>query len=465
MAVLKIQNTLGNSKEDFIPIDDSNVRIYACGPTVYDFAHIGNARMAVVNDLLVRLLRHLYPKVTYVSNITDMDDKIIDAAKKTGQPYKEITRKFETIYNEDMAVLGVDLPDIQPRATDHISEMIGLTKKLIEQGHAYEKERHVLFHVPSFKKYGCLSGRNREEQIAGSRVEIAPFKKDPTDFILWKPSPDPLPGWDTPWGFARPGWHLECSAMSEKTLGLPFDIHSGGMDLTFPHHENEIAQSCSAHSNIDTPGSFAKYWVHNGFVIVDGEKMSKSIGNIRLVHQLIKKHRGEVLRLALLSTHYRQPLNWTGTAIEQARKTLDRLYRSLKELENIKVEEGITVQPPLKILEALCDDLNTPKVLVELNALADQAFKASSNEKKEIKKGLLAAGTILGILGENPNVWLGYNQTQNIDSQIIEKLINERKEARRDRNFKQADDIREKLKNMGIEIEDTKDKTIWRNIN
>ena len=465
MAVLKIQNTLGNSKEDFIPIDDSNIRIYACGPTVYDFAHIGNARMAVVNDLLVRLLRHLYPKVTYVSNITDMDDKIIDAAKKTARPYKEITRKFETIYNEDMAVLGVDLPDMQPRATDHISEMIELTKKLLEQGHAYEKEKHVLFHVPSFKKYGCLSGRNREEQIAGSRVEIAPFKKDPTDFILWKPSPDPLPGWDTPWGFARPGWHLECSAMSEKTLGLPFDIHSGGMDLTFPHHENEIAQSCSAHNNIDTPRSFARYWVHNGFVIVDGEKMSKSIGNIRLVHQLIKKHRGEVLRLALLSTHYRQPLNWTSTAIEQAHKTLDRLYRSLKELENIKVEEEITVKPPLKILEVLCDDLNTPKVLVELNALADQAFKASSNEKKEIKKGLLAAGSILGILGKNPNVWLGYNQTQNIDSQIIEKLINERKEARRDRNFKRADDIREKLKNMGIEIEDTKDKTIWRNIN
>ena len=300
MTTLKIQNTLGNSKEEFVPINNANVRIYACGPTVYDYAHIGNARMAVVNDLLVRLLRHLFPKVTYVSNITDMDDKIIDAAKKTARPYKEITRKFETIYNEDMAVLGVDLPDMQPRATDHISEMIELTKKLLEQGHAYEKEKHVLFHVPSFKKYGCLSGRNREEQIAGSRVEIAPFKKDPTDFILWKPSPDPLPGWDTPWGFSRPGWHLECSAMSEKTLGLPFDIHSGGMDLTFPHHENEIAQSCSAHNNIDTPRSFAKYWVHNGFVIVDGEKMSKSIGNIRLVHQLIKKHRGEVLRLALL---------------------------------------------------------------------------------------------------------------------------------------------------------------------
>ena len=227
MSKLKIQNTLENTKEEFIPVDPSNVRIYACGPTVYDYAHIGNARMAVVNDLLVRLLRTLFPKVTYVSNITDIDDKIIEAAQTAKTPMQELTLKFEAIYNEDMAALGVHLPDIQPRATDHIAEMIDLTKTLVKLGHAYEKEGHVLFHVPSFEKYGCLSGRNRDEQIVGSRVEVAPFKKDPTDFILWKPSPDPLPGWDSPWGFGRPGWHLECSAMSEKTLGLPFDIHSG----------------------------------------------------------------------------------------------------------------------------------------------------------------------------------------------------------------------------------------------
>ena len=464
MATLKIQNTLGSSKEEFIPINNSNVRIYACGPTVYTYAHIGNARMAVVNDLLVRLLRHLYPKVTYVSNITDIDDKIIDAAQQAGQPFQELTRKFETIYNEDMAALGVEYPDVQPRATEHITEMIELTKKLIEQGHAYEIKGHVLFHVPSFQMYGCLSGRNREEQIAGSRVEVAPFKKDPADFILWKPSPDPLPGWDTPWGFGRPGWHLECSAMSEKTLGLPFDIHSGGMDLIFPHHENEIAQSCAAHKKMDNPKAFAKYWLHNGFVIIDGEKMSKSIGNIRLVHELIKQYRGEVLRLALLSTHYRQPLNWTSAAIEQSHKTLDRLYRSLKELDDIKVEEEPVSKPPSQIVEVLCDDLNTPKMLAELNALADQAFKAERNEKKEIKKGLLATGLLLGILQENPDVWLGYGQTQNINSQTIEKLINERKEARGNRDFKRADSIRKKLKDMGIEIEDTKDKTIWRNI-
>ena len=464
MATLKIQNTLGGSKEEFIPINNSNVRIYACGPTVYTYAHIGNARMAVVNDLLVRLLRHLYPKVTYVSNITDIDDKIIAAAQQARQPFQELTRKFETIYNEDMAALGVEYPDVQPRATEHITEMIELTKKLIEQGHAYEKKGHVLFHVPSFQMYGCLSGRNREEQIAGSRVEVAPFKKDPADFILWKPSPDPLPGWDTPWGFGRPGWHLECSAMSEKTLGLPFDIHSGGMDLIFPHHENEIAQSCTAHKKMDNPKAFAKYWMHNGFVIVDGEKMSKSIGNIRLVHELIKQYRGEVLRLALLSTHYRQPLNWTSAAIEQSHKTLDRLYRSLKELDDIIVEEEPVSKPPSQIVEVLCDDLNTPKMLAELNALADQAFKAERNEKKEIKKGLLATGLLLGILQENPDVWLGYGQTQNINSQTIEKLINERKEARGNRDFKRADSIRKKLKDMGIEIEDTKDKTIWRNI-
>ena len=453
MATLKIQNTLGSSKEEFIPINNSNVRIYACGPTVYTYAHIGNARMAVVNDLLVRLLRHLYPKVTYVSNITDIDDKIIDAAQQAGQPFQELTRKFETIYNEDMAALGVEYPDVQPRATEHITEMIELTKKLIEQGHAYEKKGHVLFHVPSFQMYGCLSGRNREEQIAGSRVEVAPFKKDPADFILWKPSPDPLPGWDTPWGFSRPGWHLECSAMSEKTLGLPFDIHSGGMDLIFPHHENEIAQSCTAHNKMDNPKAFAEYWMHNGFVIVDGEKMSKSIGNIRLVHELIKQYRGEVLRLALLSTHYRQPLNWTSAAIEQSHKTLDRLYRSLKELDDIIVEGEPVSKPPSQIVEVLCDDLNTPKMLAELNALADQAFKAERNEKKEIKKGLLATGLLLGILQENPDVWLGYGQTQNINSQTIEKLINERKEARGDKDFKRADSIRKKLKDMGIEID------------
>jgi len=463
MATLKIKNTLGNAKEEFIPVDSSHVRIYACGPTVYDYAHIGNARMAVVNDLLVRLLRRLYPKVTYVSNITDIDDKIIEAAQNAEAPFQELTRKFEKIYNEDMFALGVFLPDVQPRATEYIEDMIGLTKKLIETKYAYEKDGHVLFHVPSFKKYGCLSKRDREEQILGSRVEVAPYKKDPTDFVLWKPSPDPLPGWDSPWGFGRPGWHLECSAMSEKTLGLPFDIHSGGMDLTFPHHENEIAQSCGAHNKTDDPRYFAKYWFHNGFVIVDGEKMSKSIGNIKLVHDLINNYHGEVLRLTLLSAHYRQPLNWTINSINQNSAMLERLYRGVKELNKIEAdseEYGV----PDNIMEALCDDLNTPKALAELNLLVNSISTVSADEKKKIKGKILATGKLIGILQEDPDKWLGYGYSESLDKKTIENLIKKRNEARRNKNFTLADSIRDELKNKKIEIEDTKDGTVWRSI-
>ena len=462
MIKLKIQNTLGNVKEEFNPIDSSHVRVYACGPTVYNYAHIGNARMAVVNDLLVRLLRIIYPKVTYVSNITDIDDKIIEAAQKNNLPFRDLTKKFEKIYNEDMSALGVAKPNIQPRATEHIEEMINLTKKLIESNHAYEKDGHVLFHVPSFKKYGCLSKRNRDEQILGSRVEVAPFKKDPTDFILWKPSPKPLPGWDSPWGFGRPGWHLECSAMSEKTLGLPFDIHSGGMDLTFPHHENEIAQSCAAHKKTDEPKSFAKYWVHNGFVIVNGEKMSKSLGNIKLVHDLIKDYPGEVLRLTLLSAHYRQPLNWTLDSINQNKSMLDRLYRTLKDLSDIQTDKVINSVPD-KIMEAFCDDLNTPKVIAELNLLANRVASSNLEEKKKIKGEILATGKLIGILQNNPKKWLGYGFSEGLDNKLIDSLIKNRNEARREKNFNLADSIRKELKDMGIEIEDTKDGTIWRN--
>ena len=461
MSKLKIQNTLENTKEEFIPVDPSNVRIYACGPTVYDYAHIGNARMAVVNDLLVRLLRTLFPKVTYVSNITDIDDKIIEAAQTADMPFQELTLKFEAIYNEDMAALGVHRPDVQPRATDHIAEMITLTKTLVKLGHAYEKKGHVLFHVPSFEKYGCLSGRNRDEQIVGSRVEVAPFKKDPTDFILWKPSPDPLPGWDSPWGFGRPGWHLECSAMSEKTLGLPFDIHSGGMDLIFPHHENEIAQTCSAHKKINNPKYFAKYWFHNGFVNVEGEKMSKSIGNIRLVHELIKEYKGEVLRMTLLSAHYRQPLNWTKEIIKQNSTMLDRLYRTLKDLEHIDAYTNNHALPQ-NILEGFYDDLNTPKVIAELNILTNKVTKVDEKEKSLIKYCLLETGKVLGILQQDPGEWLGYGRSKNLDEATIENLIKDRNEARRNKNFEMADSIRKKLKESGIEIEDKSDGTIWR---
>ena len=456
--VLKIHNTLSGTKEIFEPVDNNHVRIYACGPTVYNYAHIGNARMAVVNDLLVNVLRTQFEKVTYVSNITDIDDKIIDAAHELNEPIKNLTTKYTKIYNDDMGYLNVKLPDIQPHATDHISEMIDLIKKLIENNYAYEKDGHVLFHVPSFSKYGVLSKRNRDEQIAGSRVEVAPFKKDPADFILWKPSPDPLPGWDSPWGFGRPGWHLECSAMSEKTLGLPFDIHSGGMDLVFPHHENEIAQTCSLDDNHE-PASFAKFWFHNGFVNVEGEKMSKSIGNIKLVHDLKKQYKGEVLRLTLLSAHYRQPLNWTKEIIDQNSKMLDRFYRSLKELQDVEISSDLVSED---IMESLLDDLNTPKVLAKLNTLSNTLSSADSDEKRNIKNNLIATGKILGVMQEDPNIWLGYNQTANPEKEEIEGLINQRNEARRSKDFKLADQIRDKLKSKGIEIEDTKNGTIWR---
>ena len=458
---LFLHNTLGNKKEEFVPLNKEHIKIYACGPTVYDYAHIGNARMAVVNDLLVRFLKTIFPKVTYVSNITDIDDKIIATSQENNIPINILTEKFTKIYNKDMATLGVNLPDIQPKATDHIQEMIELTSVLIKNNYAYEKEGHVMFNVPAFKKYGSLSGRNREEQIVGSRVEVAPYKKDATDFILWKPSPSPMPGWDSPWGFGRPGWHLECSAMSEKTLGLPFDIHSGGMDLVFPHHENEIAQSCAAHNKTNNVQSFANFWFHNGFVNVAGEKMSKSIGNIRLVHMLVKEYKGEVLRMALLSAHYRQPLNWTKDIIRQNSTMLDRLYRTLKDLENIDAYANSNTISP-NIIEGLYDDLNTPKVIAELNVLSNQISSKDENKKIEIKFNLLEVGKILGTLQENPSKWLGYGKSENLDETMIEGLIKDRNEARREKNFDMADKIRDELKEIGIEIEDTSDGTIWR---
>ena len=458
---LQLQNTLSGKKEFFKPVNESHVRVYACGPTVYNFAHIGNARMAVVNDLLIRVLKTQFKKVTYVSNITDIDDKIIDAAKETGEDISEITIKYTDIYNKDMSALGVNLPDIQPKATDHIDGMIELIKKLIDNENAYEKNGHVLFHVPSFEKYGILSKRNRDEQIAGSRVEVAPFKKDPADFVLWKPSPSPLPGWESPWGYGRPGWHLECSVMSEKTLGLPFDIHSGGIDLVFPHHENEIAQTCCMSKNKD-PKDFAPYWLHNGFVNIEGEKMSKSIGNIRLVHELNKKYKGEVLRLTLLSAHYKQPLNWNEEIIEQNSKMLDRLYRVVMDLSDIKFEQGL---PSKNIMDSFLDDLNTPKVIANINEEVNKLSSASKDEKVKIKSNLLSTGKILGILENDPKEWLGYSQQNIENSEEIERLINERNEARRNKNFNLADTIRDTLKEKGIEIEDKDKGTVWRKTN
>jgi len=464
MNRLVLHNTLTKNKEDFIPVDDNHVRMYTCGPTVYNYAHIGNARPAVVSDILVRLLRYLYPKVTYVSNITDIDDKIIKASKEINKPINEITKKFERIYNEDMSSLGVLPPDIQPRATQHISDMINLVKQMIDNGYAYESEHHVLFDVTSYKAYGKLSGRDIEDQLAGSRVEVASYKNDPGDFVLWKPSFDNDPGWDSPWGFGRPGWHLECSAMSEKNLGLPFDIHGGGMDLIFPHHENEVAQSCGAHDEQDNPQIFVKYWIHNAMLNIGGKKMSKSLGNIFYIRDYLEKYPGEVLRLALMSGHYRQSLNWTEESIEQAHTTLNRIYRNLKKVEDVNIDKNNVNLIPDKVLNCLCDDLNTPEALAELNDLVNKLSKASNNDEiKTYKEKILAVGDILGILQENPDIWLGIGQiSDTIDASKIDCLIEERKLARESKDFSRADEIRDELANMGIEIEDTPKGTIWR---
>lgn len=460
--MLKLQNSLTRKKEEFVPIDPAHVRIYACGPTVYSYAHIGNARMAVVFDVLARVLRGLYPKVTYVSNITDVDDKIIAVARSSSESIHEITSKYTEIYNADMRFLGVQQPDIQPRATAHIEHMITLIEELVENGHAYEADGHVLFHVSSFALYGGLSGRNREEQIAGARVEVASYKKDPADFVLWKPSDDDdenEPGWTSPWGYGRPGWHIECSAMAQEHLGLPFDIHGGGADLKFPHHENEIAQSCcAAHGDEEDLSSFAKYWIHNGFLTVEGEKMSKSLGNVTLAHDLIGKHEGETLRLALLSAHYRQPLDWTAANIEQSKKTLDGIYQHLREVEEIEADAQGAL--PEAFMSALCDDLNTPKAIAELVVLA----KSAAEEKTPAAKGaFLAAAKLLNIAQKSPSKWLGYGVSgHDIDVKKIEALIEARKVARVGKDFKCSDEIRDELLSMGIAIEDTPDGTIWK---
>ncbi len=459
---LKIHNTLEKKKEEFIPADSSHVRMYTCGPTVYNYAHIGNARPAVISDLLVRVLRCLYPKVTFASNITDIDDKIINASNETGVPINEITEKFERIYNEDMASLGVQKPDIQPHATDYIDEMIELVQMMIEKNAAYESEGHVLFDVTAYSSYGKLSGRDIDDQKAGSRVEVASYKRNPGDFVLWKPSTDDQPGWDSPWGFGRPGWHLECSVMSEKSLGLPFDIHGGGMDLIFPHHENEIAQSCGAHGENKDPKIFARYWIHNAMLNMNGEKMSKSLGNIFYIRDFLEKQPGEVLRLALLSGHYRQPLNWTDETIEQARSILDRLYRVLNKVKDIESNKEL-IFPSEKVLEALCDDLNTSKALAELNNIAGKLSTCSAEEAPDLKAQLQGAANVLGILQESPDKWLGIGQINNdIDKEKVEGLIKEREDARLSKNFDRADEIRSELSDMGIDIEDTPKGTIWR---
>ena len=454
MQPFHLFNTLNGKKEKLEAIDPKHLKIYACGPTVYNYAHIGNARMAVVFDTLVRALKTIYPKVTYVSNITDIDDKIIEAAKEQNVAISSITEKYTKIYNDDMAKLNVLAPDIQPKATEYIPEMINLVSDLIKKDFAYEKEGHVLFHVPSFKNYGLLSNRNRDEQIAGSRVDVAPFKKDPADFVLWKPSSDNQPGWDSPWGFGRPGWHTECSAMSEKTLGLPFDIHGGGRDLIFPHHENEIAQSCCSAADPNKPESYAKYWMHNGFVTIESEKMSKSLGNIILVNDLTQKYHGEVIRLALLSSHYRQGLDWNEKVIHQAKKLLDKLYDIHEELKDI--ETSLDNQN-LESIEIIFDDLNTPGLISEVNKLIKEVDLADDAEKVLLKTKLVMIGKVLGILEDS-----AYKKVSDELNEEVEKLIKQRSEAKENKNFELADEIRNTLEKKGIEIKDTPNGTSWK---
>ena len=447
-------NTLSGNKERLEAIDPKHLKIYACGPTVYNYAHIGNARMAVVFDTLVRTLRVIYPKVTYVSNITDIDDKIIEAAKEQNVEITSITEKYTKIYNDDMLKLNVLAPDIQPKATEYIPEMIELIVELIEKDFAYEKEGHVLFHVPTYQNYGKLSKRNRDEQIAGSRVEVAPFKKDPADFVLWKPSTDEQPGWESPWGIGRPGWHTECSAMSKKTLGLPFDIHGGGRDLIFPHHENEIAQSCCTSASIDEPDSYAKYWMHNGFVTINGEKMAKSLGNIILVKDLAENYHGEVIRLALLSSHYRQGLDWNEKVIHQANKLINKLYEIKDDLDGITISDKN--ENNLDAISILMDDLNTPGLITELNNIVKE-YNSSDSDKEKIKSRLGLISSVLGILEDET-----FNEISEEFKNKINEMVLKRSKAKNNKDFETADAIRDKLLEMGVEINDSSDGTEWK---
>ena len=454
---LILYNTLTRRKEQFVPGDPSRVTMYVCGPTVYSYAHIGNARGPVVFDVLNRLLRSRYAQVVYARNITDVDDKISAAAAAQGTPIAAITDKFARIYREDTAALGVLPPTLEPHATAHIREMVAMIEGLIASGQAYAAEGHVLFNVPKFAAYGQLSGRNRDDMIAGARVEVAPYKNDPADFVLWKPSTPELPGWDSPWGRGRPGWHIECSAMIAAHLGETIDIHGGGHDLIFPHHENELAQSTCAHG----AKPLARFWLHNGFLTMDQEKMSKSLGNIVSIHELLKQAPGEAIRWALLGAHYRQPMDWSDDLLAQSKKTLDRLYLTL---DQVKTVQAANTEAPAAVIAALDDDLNTPNAMAEIAALSRALNSATTEaDKARLKAELLAAGALLGVLQQDPAVWLkSSSSTTDVDPSAVENLIAARNAARQTRDFKEADRIRDEIAALGVVIEDRADGTHWR---
>lgn len=450
---LRLYDTLTREKRVFTPIDPARVRMYVCGPTVYDLAHIGNARPVIVFDVLFRLLRHVYGEkhVTYVRNVTDVDDKINARATERGISIRELTEETYRNFKEDVAALGCLLPTVEPRATEHVEEMRALIERLVKSGHAYVAEDHVLFHVASMKDYGKLSNRSLDEMIAGARVEVAPFKKDPMDFVLWKPSGPDEPAWPPPSGIkkpGRPGWHIECSAMSWKHLGEIFDIHGGGIDLVFPHHENEIAQSRCA---FQTP-AMANFWMHNGFLQVEGEKMSKSLGNFVTIHDLLRDWPGEVVRFTMLQTHYRQPINWTLSGLRESQKNLDHWYKL--------VDDSGPGYLCADAVDALLDDLNTPKAFAALHELRGEAAKGA----KPAAASLKASAQLIGLLQLSPAQWVSFRPASAaVDENKVVSLIEARNDARKAKNFKEADRIRDELKTMGIELEDTKDgKTQWK---
>ncbi|OAN50093.1 cysteine--tRNA ligase [Magnetospirillum moscoviense] len=457
---LVLYNTLTRKKDVFEPLNPDRVGMYVCGPTVYDRAHIGNARPVIVFDVLYRLLTRLYPQVTYVRNITDVDDKINQRAKDSGEPISVITERTTKMFHDDIAELNAAPPTIEPRATDHINQMLTMIEGLIAKGFAYEAEGHVLFSVPSMKDYGALSRRSMDEMMAGARVEVAPYKRNPADFVLWKPSTPDLPGWDSPWGRGRPGWHIECSAMSGQYLGVTFDIHGGGQDLVFPHHENEIAQSVCANG-----APFARYWLHNGYLMVEGEKMSKSLGNFFTVRELLEVAPGEAIRLAMLSTHYHQPFDWTADGLKQARATLDRLYTALRGVVDIPAAE---VAAPIEVMAALEDDLNTPLAISHLHELAGKLNKAADTAAKARAKGLLlAAADLLGVLKQDPEAWFRWQPAgggNGLSEADIEAAITARLDARKAKNWAEADRIRKDLAEQGVVLEDGPAGTSWKRV-
>lgn len=454
---LSIYNTLTGKKEAFQPMDPNRVTLYVCGPTVYNFLHIGNGRSAVIFDTLVRVLRHHYDKVVFARNITDVDDKINQAASDEGISIRALTDRYIQAYHDDIDGLNVALPDIEPRATDHIEQMITSIEQMISAGHAYVAQGHVLFHVPSFKDYGKLSKRNTDDMLAGARVEVASYKKDPMDFVLWKPSSDDQPGWQSPWGKGRPGWHIECTAMIQAHLGNTIDIHGGGRDLTFPHHENELAQGTCCHDDED----YVRYWMHNGMLTVDGEKMSKSLGNFLTIRDALQQFHGEHLRLMMLSSQYRSSLDWTESLIKQSKQTLDRFYNALGEAQSLTPQAH--PDSLAGVMNALNDDLNTPLAIAAMHELAGQMFKAHSDiEKQQLKWALLEAGKLLGILQEAPATWFTAASDGEISPEEIEQLIEQRSAAKKAKDFAKADAVRQQLDDAGVEIQDTREGVRWR---